>query len=472
MNVKTRFAPSPTGYLHIGGVRTALFCWLYARHHGGQFVLRIEDTDRERSTQESIDAILTGMEWVGLDWDEGPFLQSERFDRYRAVADEMLAAGTAYHCYCTTEELDALRAEQTSAGQNPGYDGRCRERSEPRAGVDPVIRFKMPREGEVAIDDQVRGRVVYSNEELDDLVIMRADGTPTFHFSVVIDDEDMGITHVIRGDDHLNNTPRHINLIEALGFNRPVYAHVPMILGEDGSRLSKRHGAVNVLEYRERGYLPEALLNYLVRLGWSHGDQEIFSRLEMVQEFDLKDVNASASRFDPEKLAWLNQQYIIAAVADQLVPELEVQLKRLDIDPGQGPALKQVVEAYRERAMTMAEMAQSCTYLFHDFSAVEPKSAKKHLRPVVETPLREVRAGLEALGDWDRSSIQSVIQSVADGHELGFGKLGQPLRVAVTGGPVSPPIDVTIELVGRERTLARIGEALAYIEQRAAAAQH
>jgi glutamyl-tRNA synthetase len=472
MNIKTRFAPSPTGYLHIGGVRTALFCWLYARHFGGHFVLRIEDTDRERSTQESIDAILTGLEWVGLDWDEGPFFQSERFDRYRACADEMLEAGTAYHCYCTADELNELRAEQVATGRNPRYDGRCRSRVEPRPNVEPVIRFKMPQTGEVAIDDQVRGQVVFSNEELDDFIIVRADGTPTFHFSVVIDDEDMGITHVIRGDDHLNNTPRHINLLNALGFRRPVYAHVPMILGADGSRLSKRHGAVNVLEYREQGYLPEALLNYLVRLGWSHGDQEIFSRQEMIDLFDLGEVNASASRFDPEKLSWMSQQYIINAPADRLVPELESQLKRLDIDPGQGPPLPDVVEAYRERAMTLAEMAQSCSYLFRDISALEPKAAKKHLRPVIGPPLGDIRTRLEALDDWNRSNVQSVIQSVADDHGLGFGKLGQPLRVAVTGGPVSPPIDVTLELVGRERALARIDAALQYIESRASASQN
>jgi glutamyl-tRNA synthetase len=472
MSVKTRFAPSPTGYLHIGGVRTALFCWLYARHFGGQFVLRIEDTDRERSTQESIDAILNGMKWVGLDWDEGPYYQSERFDCYRAYADQMLEAGTAYHCYCTAEELDEMRAEQTATGQNPRYDGRCRDRVEPCPGVHPVIRFRMPETGEVVIDDRVRGQVVFSNEELDDTIIVRVDGTPTFHFSVVIDDEEMGITHVIRGDDHLNNTPRHINLIDALGFRRPEYSHVPMILGDDGKPLSKRHGAVNLLEYQEQGYLPEAMLNYLVRLGWSHGDKELFSREEMVDLFDLNDVNASASRFDPEKLSWMNQQYIIDAAAGQLVPNLEIQLKRLNIDPREGPPLPEVVEAYRERATTMAEMAQSCGYLFHEISALEPKAAKKHLRPVIAEPLRDVRARLEVSDDWNRSSIQSVIESVADNHDLGFGKLGQPLRVAVTGGPVSPPIDVTIELVGRERAISRIDAALQYIENRAAGSRN
>jgi glutamyl-tRNA synthetase len=469
MTVKTRFAPSPTGYLHIGGVRTALFSWLHARHHGGQFLLRIEDTDRERSTRESIDAILSGMEWVGLDWDEGPIFQSDRFDRYREISDQMLAAGQAYHCYCTPDELDAMRAEQVAAGRNPRYDGRCRENGKSRPGVDPVVRFKTPRTGEVVIDDLVRGRVVFANAELDDLVIMRACGTPTFHFSVVVDDADMGITHVIRGDDHLNNTPRHINMIEALGFPRPEYAHLPMILGEDGARLSKRHGAVSVLEYKEQGFLPAALLNYLARLGWSHGDQEIFSRQEMIELFRLEDVNAAASRFDPEKLMWLDQQYIMSSPAGDLIAGLEYQLARLELDSSQGPPLRAVIEAYRERAATLAEMAMSASYLFHDFAALDPKAAKKQLRSVVKEPLRDVRSRLEAPGNWNQENIHNAIQAVADERNIGFGKLGQPLRVAVTGGPVSPPIDVTLELVGRERTLARIDAAIGYIETREAA---
>jgi len=469
MTVKTRFAPSPTGYLHIGGVRTALFSWLYARHHDGQFVLRIEDTDRERSTQQSIDAILDGLKWVGLDWDEGPVFQSDRFDRYHKISDEMLEAGLAYHCYCTPEELDAMRAEQVAGGENPRYDGRCRENGKPRPGIDPVVRFKTPRTGEVVIDDKVRGRVVFANAELDDLVIMRACGTPTFHFSVVVDDADMGITHVIRGDDHLNNTPRHINMIEALGFPRPEYAHLPMILGEDGARLSKRHGAVSVLEYKEQGFLPDALLNYLARLGWSHGDQEIFSRQSMIDLFELEDVNASASRFDPEKLTWLNQQYIMSTPASDLAMGLETQLARLDLDPGQGPPLDAVIEAYRERATTLAELAMSAGYLFHDFAAPDAKAAKKQFRSVVKEPLRDVRSRLESLDGWHKTDIHNAIQAVADERNIGFGKLGQPLRVAVTGGPVSPPIDVTMELVGRDRALARIDAAIGYIETREAA---
>ena len=471
MTVKTRFAPSPTGFLHIGGVRTALFCWLYARRLGGQFLLRIEDTDRERSTAASIDAILDGMRWVGLDWDEGPYYQSQRYDRYTAVAERMLAEGLAYHCYCTPDELEARRAQQMAAGENPGYDGRCRERKEPRPGVQPVLRFRTPDSGQVVIADQVRGRVVFENADFDDLVILRSDGSPTYHFSVVVDDAEMQITHVIRGDDHLNNTPKQINMLEALGWQRPHYAHVPMILGEDGSRLSKRHGAVNVLEYREQGYLPQALLNYLVRLGWSHGDQEIFSVAEMVELFDIADVNASASRFNPEKLAWLNQQYIQKADASSLAPALGEQLHSEGLDIADGPDLAAVADAYRERAVTLRELAESAWYLFRDFDAFDPAAAKKHLRPVVLAPMQDLRGRLAALVDWHRDGIRDAIQASADAFELGFGKLGQPLRVALTGGPVSPPIDVTAELVGRERALRRIDLALALIASRAEGAQ-
>ncbi|RMF97829.1 MAG: glutamate--tRNA ligase [Gammaproteobacteria bacterium] len=469
MSVKTRFAPSPTGYLHIGGVRTALFCWLFARHHGGQFLLRIEDTDRERSTEESIQVILEGMRWLELDWDEGPYYQTQRYDRYREVAEQLLASGHAYRCYCTQEELAELRARQMAAGENPRYDGRCRERTAPRPGVEPVLRFRTPDSGEVIVDDLVRGRVVFDNTELDDLVIIRADGNPTYHFSVVIDDHDMDITHVIRGDDHLNNTPRQINMLEALGWARPAYAHLPMILGPDGTRLSKRHGAVNVLDYREQGYLPGALLNYLVRLGWAHGDQEIFTRDEMIRLFDLSDVNPSASRFNPEKLAWVNQQWIMRTPAAQLVPLLADQLRREGLDPANGPPLAQVVEAYRERAVTMQEMAQACWYLFRDIDEIDPVAAKKQLRPVVGPALADLRQRLAALPDWKRDAIQAAIQAAADAAGLNFGKLGQPLRVALTGGPVSPPIDVTAELVGRERSLARLDRALDLIRRRQAA---
>lgn len=466
MTVKTRFAPSPTGYLHIGGVRTALFCWLYARRHGGQFLLRIEDTDRARSTQASIEVILEGMQWVGLDWDEEPIFQTDRFERYDEVLSKMLADGYAYHCYCTPEELEEMRAAQKARGENPRYDGRCRERTAPLNNERPVIRFKTPSAGDVVIEDLVHGRVTYANAELDDLIIMRSDGTPTYHFGVVVDDADMGITHVIRGDDHLNNTPRQINLIDALGFTRPHYAHLPMILGEDGARLSKRHGAVSVLEYREKGYLPEALLNYLARLGWSHGDQEIFAQDELIAMFDLADVNASASRFNPEKLEWLNQQYIMAAPIDRLADLLRDQFERIGIDLEQGPEPEDVVEVYRERATSLGELAAVCRYLYVEFDTIEPKAAKKHLRPVIKPALQRLRTLFATLEDWSAVAIQQRIQAVADEFDIGFGKLGQPLRVAVTGSGVSPPIDQTTQLVGRDRTLLRIDGAIAFIEQR------
>ncbi len=332
MTVVTRFAPSPTGMLHIGGVRTALFSWLHARHAGGRFILRVEDTDRERSTDEAVRVILEGMAWLALDADEGPYFQSQRYDRYRAVLAQMLEQGQAYRCYCSKAELDALREQQLARKEKPRYDGRCRERTEPRAGVEPAIRFRNPLDGEVVVEDLVHGRVVFQNAELDDLIIARSDGNPTYNFCVVVDDMDMGVTHVIRGDDHLNNTPRQMNMLRALGARAPVYAHVPMILGPDGAKLSKRHGAVSVLQYQQDGYLPDALLNYLVRLGWSHGDQEVFSREEMVAAFDIRDVNKSAAAFNPEKLLWLNQQHMMRAPVGQLAQGLKLQLATLGVE--------------------------------------------------------------------------------------------------------------------------------------------
>ena len=470
MTVRTRFAPSPTGFLHIGGVRTALFCWLYARRHGGEFLLRIEDTDRERSTQASVDAILDGMRWVGLNWDAGPFFQTERYALYEQARDRLLTDGHAYHCYCTPEELEAMRAAQIAAGENPRYDGRCRERTEPRPGVEPVVRFRTPDSGEIVVRDLVHGDVVFDNADLDDLVIVRSDGHPTYHFTVVVDDADMGITHVIRGDDHLKNTPRQMNIIDALGAERPSYAHLPMILGADGARLSKRHGAVNVLEYREQGYLPAALLNYLARLGWSHGDQELFSEQELIELFDLAAVNRAAARFDPAKLDWVNQQYIMQRPAAELVAPLTEQLQAQGLDPAAGPPLPAVVEAFRERAVTLRELAQSSWYLFRDFNEFDAGAAKKHLRPVIGEALQQVRASFAGLETWSRETIHAAIQAVADASGLGFGKLGQPLRVAATGGPVSPPIDLTLELVGQARCLARLDLALKFIADRAAAA--
>jgi glutamyl-tRNA synthetase len=343
--------------LHIGGVRTALFSWLYARHHGGKFILRVEDTDRERSTEEAVRVILDGMAWLELSVDEGPYYQTHRYDRYRVVLAQMRASGHAYHCYCSKAELEELRARQLASKQKPRYDGRCRDRQEPRPGIEPVIRFRNPIDGEVVVDDQVHGRVVFQNSELDDLIIARSDGNPTYNFCVVVDDMDMGVTHVIRGDDHLNNTPRQINMLRALGAAPPVYAHVPMILGADGAKLSKRHGAVSVLQYQEEGYLPDALLNYLVRLGWSHGDQEVFTREEMIAAFDIRDVNKAASAFNPEKLLWLNQQHMMRAPRAQLAEALRAQLATLGIQSDDRRMLEGVVDAQRERCKTLREMA-------------------------------------------------------------------------------------------------------------------
>ena len=468
MNVKTRFAPSPTGVLHIGSVRTALFCWLYARHHNGKFVLRIEDTDRARSTQANVDAILDGMTWLGLDADEGPFYQTQRMERYQEVSEKMLASGSAYHCYCTKEELEARRAKQMAAGEKTRYDGRFRDLDKPRAGVDPVVRFRNPLEGEVVVHDQVRGRVVFQNEELDDLIIVRSDGVPTYNFTVIVDDMDMEISHVIRGDDHLNNVPRQMNMLAALGVQPPSYAHLPMILGPDGAKLSKRHGAVDVREYREQGYLPEALINYLVRLGWSYGDQEIFSYDEMIELFDIAGVNASASAFNPEKLLWLNQQHIIARPAEQLGELLVPYLQSAGIDISAGPDPVRVAAGFHERAETLVQMAESCRYCYEDFAEFDANAAKKNLRPVIMEPLQDILNRFAELSDWNEGAITEAIEQCAEAHEIKMGKLGQPIRVAVTGGAVSPPIDVTLALVGKTRTLARLQMAIEFIEKRAA----
>ena len=468
MLVRTRFAPSPTGVLHIGSVRTALFSWLFARKHDGIFVLRIEDTDRKRSTKSSVDAILEGVDWLGLGADEGPIYQTDRIGRYQEILQAWLESGEAYRCYCTPEELDSMRQEQIAKGENPHYDGRCRDRQNPGHDTKPVIRFRSPNGGRLTVKDLVKGDVEFDSSLIDDLIIARSDGTPTYNFSVVIDDADMKITHVIRGDDHLNNTPKQLNMFAALGEKPPMYAHLPMILGADGGRLSKRHGAVNVLEYRDAGYLPEALLNYLVRLGWSHGDQEIFSIDEMIDLFDITDVNQSAASFNPEKLEWLNQQHIIRAPTDRLVEFLRPQMRKSGIDCSHGPTLHAVVEAYRERSRTLAEMASACRYCFEDIDEYDSKSVKKHLRPAVLEPLLDMAARLEQIADWTEPELASVIAECAAARQIKLGKIGQPLRVAITGGPVSPPIDVTLGLVGRERSISRIRRAITLIEERAA----
>jgi len=463
MTVRTRFAPSPTGYLHIGGARTALFCWLYSHHHRGSFILRIEDTDRERSTDAAVQAILDGMAWLDLKADEGPFYQTQRFDRYREVAQGMLQAGSAYHCYCSKEELEAMRAEQMARKEKPRYDGRCRDRKQPVPGVTPVIRFKNPQDGQTVVEDAVKGRVVFDNHELDDLIIVRSDGNPTYNFCVVVDDMDMRITHVIRGDDHLNNTPRQMNILKALGVTPPQYAHLPMILGPDGTKLSKRHGAVSVMQYREDGYLPEAVLNYLVRLGWSHGDQEVFSRDEMIELFDIKDVNTSASAINPQKLLWLNQHYIKTGDLKRLADELRWHLERIGVDVSRGPSLEDLVRAQQERAKTFKEMAEGSRFFFEDIKGYDPQAAAKNLTPDVAPALMTLRERLVALPEWSAPALHDVLNQTAEGLGLKLGKLAQPLRVAVSGGGVSPPIDATLELLGRERTLARLDRALAHI---------
>jgi glutamyl-tRNA synthetase len=468
MTLRTRFAPSPTGYLHVGGARTALFCWLEARARDGVFILRIEDTDLERSTPESVQAILDGMAWLNLDYDEGPFYQTQRFDRYAEVTRELLDAGKAYHCYCSKERLEKLREEQMAAGRKPRYDGHCRDRTEPVPGVKPVVRFRNPLVGHVAFVDRVRGRISVSNEELDDLVIARPDGSPTYNFTVVVDDIDMDCNLVIRGDDHINNTPRQINIYEALGATPPVFAHVPMILGEDGARLSKRHGAVGVMQYRDMGYLPEALLNYLVRLGWSYGDKEIFSREEMLELFSIDDVNRKAAAFDHEKLNWLNQHWMKsldpAYVGEQLVPQLEA----LGLAVGDGPAPADLVSVQAERVHTLKEMAEQSRMYYEDFEEFEAGAAKKHLRPVAEGPLQAIREALAALAEWTPESLDTAVLETAAALDLGMGKIAQPLRVALTGSGMSPSINLTLWLVGRDRSLARIDKALAFIAARVA----
>jgi glutamyl-tRNA synthetase len=450
--------------LHVGGVRTALFSWLYARRMGGKFILRVEDTDRERSTDEAVRVILEGMQWLGLSADEGPYYQTQRFDRYREVIRGMLDDGTAYHCYCTKQELDAMREEQIARKEKPRYAGVCRDRQEPRPGVDPVVRFRNPLDGSVVVDDLVHGAVTFQNKELDDLIIARSDGTPTYNFCVVVDDMDMGVTHVIRGDDHLNNTPRQMNMLLALGAKVPVYAHVPMILGPDGAKLSKRHGAVSVLQYEEEGYLPDALLNYLVRLGWSHGDQEVFTREEMIAAFDIHDVNKAASAFNPEKLLWLNQQHMMRAEPSSLIPHLRAQLRRLGVDSQDEKLLEGVILAQRERAKTLKEMAQNSRFFFVERVEIDPKAAAKHLSGDGLQMLGKVRAQLASLAEWSASAIHAALNDLATEVQAGLGKIAQPVRVAVTGTAVSPPIDMTLALLGRDRTLRRLDAALAQPE--------
>ena len=463
--VRVRFAPSPTGYLHIGGVRTALFNWLFARHEKGRFILRIEDTDRERSTPEAIQAILDGMKWVGLDWDEGPLYQTDRLAIYKEQADRLLAEGKAYLCYCTEEELEARRKEALARKELPKYDGRCRRRSGAApAGVSPVTRFVSPQDGQTTVHDLIKGDVTFDNAQLDDLVIVRSNGMPTYNFGVVVDDARMAITHVIRGDDHLNNTPRQILLYQALGYEPPLFGHLSMILGMDKVKLSKRHGATSVLEYQEAGYLPEALVNYLVRLGWSHGDQEVFSTQEMIEKFSLANITRSPAAFNPEKLLWLNGHYLKTAdttrVAELLLPFLR---KRGVLDGGAQPDLawlRKLVVALRERSQTLVEMADKAAPFFQESVMMDQDAAKKFLTVAVQPAFARLVAVLDQTSVFEHDALEQGFKSVLAETGLSMGKLAQPVRVALTGGTVSPGIFDVMALLGRERTLARLKKAI------------
>jgi glutamyl-tRNA synthetase len=457
MAVRTRFAPSPTGYLHIGGARTALFSWAYARHHGGQFILRVEDTDLERSTQASVDAIIDGMRWLGVHWDEGPLFQMQRLERYRQAAEQLIGAGHAYYDYMSREELEALRKDQAARGEKPKYDGRWRpERAKARGlvpppGGQPVVRFRTPEEGSVGWNDLVKGPIEFPNSELDDLVLLRADGVPTYNFGVVVDDLDMRITHVIRGDDHVNNTPRQIHIFRALGAALPEFGHVPMILGADGERLSKRHGAVSVMQYRDEGYLPEALLNYLARLGWSHGDDELFSTRQFVEWFDLVHVSRSPAQFNPEKLAWLNQQYLKTADDARLTELVEPLLRARGAQPGGGPALARVVALLKDRAATLVQLADEAML----FYAVEVNPGTPDWDETVGKALRMLKARLSTV-TWERALLGEAIKEVVKSSGLKMPQVAMPLRRLVTGRTQTPSIDAVLELLGRETVLHRL----------------
>ncbi|MEZ9526034.1 glutamate--tRNA ligase [Enterovibrio norvegicus] len=472
MNVKTRFAPSPTGFLHVGGARTALYSWLYAKHTGGEFVLRIEDTDIERSTQEAIDAIIEGMHWLGLDWDEGPYYQTKRFDRYNEVVDQLLAEDKAYKCYAPKNLLDEIREEQMASGTKPRYDANhprvVAANAEATESSPFCIRFRNPKEGTVAFEDKIRGRIEIANSELDDLIIRRTDGSPTYNFCVVIDDWDMGITQVVRGEDHINNTPRQINIYKAIGAAVPEFAHCSMILGDDGAKLSKRHGAVSVMQYRDEGYLPQALLNYLVRLGWSHGDQEIFSLEEMISLFSLESVSKSASAFNTDKLLWLNNHYIKTSQPEYVAKYLQWHLDAKGISTENGPAIADVIALVGERCNTLIELAEQCRYFYQDFEEFEAGAAKKHLRPVAKEALELALLKVKAQDVWTVENLHTVIADTCSELDLGMGKVGMPLRVAVTGQGQSPSVDAVMALVGQARVVSRIEQALAFIAQREA----
>ncbi len=462
--IRTRFAPSPTGYLHIGGARTALFSYLYARHFDGDFILRIEDTDTERSTEESIQAILQAMQWLGLDYDEGPVRQTQRLERYQEVLAQLLSEGKAYRCVCTKERLDQLREQQMANKEKPRYDGCCRDKAYLADIGSHVIRFRNPQEGQVVFKDLVRGEVVVANSELDDLIIARSNGMPTYNFTVVVDDADMKITHVIRGDDHINNTPRQINLLSAIGVAQPVYAHVPTILGEDGKRLSKRHGAVSVMQYHKEGILPQALLNCLVRLGWAHGDQEMFSLAQMIELFNLEKVNSAPACFSQEKLLWLNQHYMKELDSDEVALALAGQFALSGVDTNNGPALSAIIEMQAQRCKTLQEMVGRSLYFFEDFQQYDEKAARKNLTSAALPVFEALLTGFTAVSTWQQEALHQVVIDVAQQQDVKLGKVAQPLRVALTGGTVSPPIDQTLLHLGQARVLARIEFALNHIK--------
>lgn len=466
--VRVRFAPSPTGYLHIGGARTALFNWLFARHNKGKFILRIEDTDRSRSTDEYIEAIIEGMKWLKLDWDEGPYRQTDRFDLYRNYVDRLLKEGKAYRCYCTPEELEERRQEAMKEGRSPKYDGRCRNIKEPIPDKPFAVRFMMPQEGQVLIKDMIKGEVVFDNSQLDDLIIMRSDGTPTYNFVVVVDDVEMGITHVIRGDDHLNNTPKQIHIYKALGYEIPDFAHLPMILGADKTRLSKRHGATSVLAYRDMGYLPDALVNYLVRLGWSYGDQEIFTRQELIDYFSFENVGKSSAIFNPEKLLWLNGQYIMRTdekeLAELVIPFLikDGTIKegdKLDID-----WLSKAIRTLKERAKTLVELAKMLRYYIAEEVEYEEKARQKFLNTTSMPYLVEIRHSLDSLTEFTTQQIENLFKEMIARHNIKLGQVAQPVRVAMTGGTESPGIFEVIEIMGKEKALKRLDKAIEHIK--------
>ncbi len=466
MGVRTRFAPSPTGSLHVGSVRTALFSWLFAKHHHGEFVLRIEDTDQDRSTQESVAAIIEGMQWLGLSYDEGPIRQTARYPRYQAMLERLLDEGKAYRCYCSKERLEALRDEQMRIKVKPRYDGTCRNLPAGHGHGPYVVRIKTPESGMTSFEDQVYGRIDVNHQELDDLILMRQDQHPTYNFAVVVDDWDMHITHVIRGDDHINNTPRQIHIYQALGAPLPVFAHLPMILGADGKRLSKRHGAVSVLQFKEMGILPHALLNYLVRLGWSHGDQEIFSLAEMIQYFDLDKISRGVSSFNYEKLYWLNQNYQKTDPAERVAAALRYHFDQQGIDISRGPGLVDLVKVQAERCKTLVEICEKSQYFYQNSLVYDEDAVKKHLTPSIAPSLQMLFDHLQTLSDWQEAAIHACIQEVCSACDLSMGKLAQPVRVAVTGGVVSPAIATTLVLLGQALVLNRLGHALQLINYR------